>query len=34
MSKRPIGRPETSWEDDFGRYEEHERAQLEKSSRE
>jgi hypothetical protein len=29
MSKRPIGRPKTRWEDDvFGRYKEHERTQL------
>ena len=35
MSKRPIGRPKTRWEDDvFGRYKEHECAQLEESSTE
>jgi hypothetical protein len=35
MSKRPIGRPKTRWEDDvFGRYKEHECMQLEESSTE
>jgi hypothetical protein len=35
MSKRPIGRPKSRWEDDFfGRYKENERTQLEESSTE
>jgi hypothetical protein len=35
MSKRPIGRPKTRWENDvFGRYKEHEYMQLEESSTE
>jgi hypothetical protein len=35
ISKRPIGRTKTLWEDDiFGRYKEHEHTQLEESGTE